>query len=121
MMHFTPPRAGFLLNQCYNCRISTYPMSEKQLKAFIAKVQADTSLQEQLKAEGADVEAIAKAAGFLITTDDLNTYRQNLSEKELEGLAGAGFTSQGGLPCLTMQGLGCMTDFACSLTSPVCG
>ena len=42
-------------------------MSEEQLKAFIAKVQADTSLQEQLKAEGADVVAIAKAAGFAIT------------------------------------------------------
>ena len=54
-------------------------MSEEQLKAFIAKVQADTSLQEQLKAEGADPVAIAKAAGFSITTEDLNTQRQNLS------------------------------------------
>ena len=36
-------------------------MSEEQLKAFIAKVQADTSFQEQLKAEDADVIAIAKA------------------------------------------------------------
>ncbi|NMP06522.1 Nif11-like leader peptide family natural product precursor, partial [Cyanobacteria bacterium 150NLHA] len=54
-------------------------MSEDQLKAFIAKVQADTSLQEQLKAEGADPVAIAKAAGFSITTEDLNTQRQTLS------------------------------------------
>ena len=45
-------------------------MSEEQLKAFIAKVQADTSLQERLKAEGADVVAIAKSAGFTITTAD---------------------------------------------------
>ena len=44
-------------------------MSEEQLKAFIAKVQADTSLQEQLKAEGADTVAIAKAAGFSISTE----------------------------------------------------
>ena len=65
-------------------------MSEEQLKAFIAKVQADTSLQEQLKAEGADPVAIAKAAGFSITTEDLNTHRQNLSEKDLEGVAGGG-------------------------------
>ena len=66
-------------------------MSEEQLKAFIAKVQADTSLQEQLKAEGADVVAIAKAAGFTITTEDLNIYdRQILNEDELEGVAGAG-------------------------------
>ena len=63
-------------------------MSEEQLKAFIAKVQADTSLQEQLKAEGADVVAIAKAAGFSITTEDLNSDRQNLSDDELEGVAG---------------------------------
>ena len=46
-------------------------MSEEQLKAFIAKVQADASLQEQLKAEGADPIAIAKAAGFSITQADL--------------------------------------------------
>ena len=63
-------------------------MSEEQLKAFIAKVQGDTSLQEQLKAEGADVVAIAKAAGFTITTEDLNSHRQNLTDDELEGLAG---------------------------------
>ena len=63
-------------------------MSEEQLKAFIAKVQADSSLQGQLKAEGADPVAIAKATGFVITTEDLKTYRQNLSDEELEGLAG---------------------------------
>ena len=65
-------------------------MSEEQLKAFIAKVQADTSLQEQLKAEGADVVAIAKAAGFSITTEDLKEHRQTLSDNELEGVAGGG-------------------------------
>ncbi|KZR60950.1 MULTISPECIES: Nif11-like leader peptide family natural product precursor [Prochlorococcus] len=68
-------------------------MSEDQLKAFIAKVQADTSLQEQLKAEGADPVAIAKAAGFSITTEDLNTQRQTLSDAELEGVAGGGGNS----------------------------
>ena len=65
-------------------------MSEEQLKAFIAKVQGDTSLQEQLKAEGADVVAIAKAAGFAISTEDLNTHRQTLSDDDLEGVAGGG-------------------------------
>ena len=63
-------------------------MSEEQLKAFLAKVQADTSLQEQLEEEGADPVAIAKAAGFAITTEDLKTARQNLSDQELEGAAG---------------------------------
>ena len=61
-------------------------MTQEQLKAFIAKVQADPSLQEQLKAEGADVVAIAKAAGFSITTEDLNSHE--LSDDELEGAAG---------------------------------
>ena len=63
-------------------------MSDEQLKSFLEKVQADASLQEQLKAEGADVVAIAKATGFAITTEDLNTHRQALSDEELEGLAG---------------------------------
>ncbi|MFL0774233.1 MAG: Nif11-like leader peptide family natural product precursor [Prochlorococcus sp.] len=63
-------------------------MSEEQLKAFIAKVQADTSLQEQLKVEGADVVAIAKAAGFSINTQDLEADSENLSDEELEGVAG---------------------------------
>ena len=67
-------------------------MSEEQLKAFLAKVQADSSLQEQLKAEGADPVAIAKAAGFAITIEDLKTHRQTLSDEELEGYAGGGQT-----------------------------
>ena len=75
-------------------------MSEEQLKAFIAKVQADTSLQEQLKAEGADPVAIAKAAGFSVTTEDQNSHRHNLSDAELEGVAG-------GVQCVSP------TDAAC--------
>ncbi len=64
-------------------------MSEEQLKAFIAKVQADTSLQEQLKAEGADVVAIAKAAGFIITEAEVKAYgTRDLNDEELEGVAG---------------------------------
>ena len=63
-------------------------MSEEQLKAFIAKVQGDKSLQDQLNAEGADVVAIAKAAGFSITSEDLKEHRQDLSDEDLEGVAG---------------------------------
>ena len=63
-------------------------MSEEQLKAFIAKVQTDTSLQEQLKAEGADPVAIAKAAGFAISTEDLKANPQDLSQRDLESAAG---------------------------------
>ena len=84
-------------------------MSEEQLKAFIAKVQADPSLQEQLKAEGADVVAIAKAAGFSITTEDLNSHRQNLtSDDELEGAAG-------GAPCGTCSTWTCTILGTCTL------
>ena len=48
-------------------------MSEEQLKAFLEKAKGDTSLQEQLKAAGnADaVVAIAKAAGFVISAEEL--------------------------------------------------
>ena len=64
-------------------------MSEEQLKAFIAKVQADTSLQEQLKAEGADVVAIAKAAGFAITEAEVKAYgTRDLNDEEIESVAG---------------------------------
>ena len=63
-------------------------MSEDQLKAFIAKVQADPSLQEQLKAENADPIAIAKAAGFTIKQQDLHRGVSELSDEELESVAG---------------------------------
>ena len=66
-------------------------MSEEQLKAFLEKVKADTSLQEKLKAASdADaVVAIAKEAGFSISADDLkNAQVTELSDEELEGVAG---------------------------------
>ena len=68
-------------------------MSEEQLKAFLEKVKGDTSFQEKLNAEGADfvaIVAIAKAAGFSITTEDLNSHRQGVSDDELEGATGGG-------------------------------
>ena len=76
-------------------------MSEEQLKAFIAKVQADASLQEQLKADGADVVAIAKAAGFTITTEELKSHRQNLSDLDLETAVGGTYPTE---PCICGQG-----------------
>ena len=63
-------------------------MSEEQLKAFLEKVQGDKSLQEQLQAASdADaVVSIAKEAGFSISADDLK--QSEISEEELEGVAG---------------------------------
>tara|TARA_Y100000589_G_scaffold172418_1_gene163691 strand:- start:338 stop:640 length:303 start_codon:yes stop_codon:yes gene_type:complete len=65
-------------------------MSEEQLKAFLEKVKADTSLQEKLKAaaDSEEVAAIAKDAGFMVTTDDLIKAQSELSEQDLEGVAG---------------------------------
>ena len=65
-------------------------MSEEQLKAFLEKVKGDTSLQEKLKAaaDANAVAAIAKEAGFSISADDLKNAQSDLSERELEGVAG---------------------------------
>ena len=65
-------------------------MSEEQLKAFLEKVKADTSLQEKLN-EAADADAvveIAKEAGFSITAEDMQSSTVELSDEELEGAAG---------------------------------
>ena len=65
-------------------------MSEEQLKAFLEKVKGDTSLQEKLKAaaDANAVAAIAKEAGFSISADDLTKAQPELSDQELEGVAG---------------------------------
>ena len=62
------------------------PMSEEQLKAFLAKAKGDSSLQEKLKAAKSpkEVVGVAKDHGHEFTADKVN----QLSEKELEGLAG---------------------------------
>ena len=65
-------------------------MSEEQLKAFIEKVKGDTTLQAKLKAaaDSDAVLAIAKEAGFSISADDLKNAQSEVSEEELEGVAG---------------------------------
>ena len=77
-------------------------MSEEQLKAFLEKVKADTSLQEKLKAaaDSDAVLAIAKEAGFSVSVGDLKNAQSEVSEEELEeGVAGrTGDPSNG--PCI---------------------
>ena len=70
-------------------------MSEEQFKAFLDVVKADLRLQEELKAAGdADaVVAIAKAAGFVISADELKNAQAEVSEEELEAIAGGGIRS----------------------------
>mgnify|MGYP001488675580 FL=1 len=68
-------------------------MSEEQLKAFLEKVKADTSLQEKLNG-AADADAvveIAKEAGFSITSEDIQPMQSatvELSDEELGNAAG---------------------------------
>ena len=67
-------------------------MSEEQLKAFLEAVRADAGLQEKLK-EAADADAvvaIAKAAGFAISAEELKRAQGEVSEEEMEGVAGGG-------------------------------
>ena len=68
-------------------------MSEEQLKAFLEKVKADTSLQEKLNgaSDAVAVAEIAKEAGFSITAEDIQSMQSatvELSDEELEGAAG---------------------------------
>ena len=65
-------------------------MSEEQLKAFMEAVKADAELQEKLKAavDSDSVVAIAKAAGFVISAEELARAQAAVSEDELEGVAG---------------------------------
>ena len=68
-------------------------MSEEQLNAFLEKVKSDTELQEKLKAASTPEAAIdiAKAAGFSITLEEIQSMQSatvELSDEELENAAG---------------------------------
>ena len=90
-------------------------MSEEQLKAFLEKVKGDTSLQEKLNG-AADADAvmeIAKAAGFAITTEDIQSMQSQLqsvelSDEELEGAAGGGQLPWTERPTWVMCGRQCV-------------
>ena len=82
-------------------------MSEEQLKGFLEAVAADAELQEKLKA-ATDVEAvvaiaaIAEAAGFVVSAEELEALvlqaQSEISEEELQGVAGGLFGFQGMQP-----------------------
>ena len=94
-------------------------MSEEQLKAFLEKVKADTTLQEKLKAaaDSDAVLAIAKEAGFSVSVDDLKNAQSEISDGELEGAAGGADFSSDGFP--TCTAIGCM-GCGWPITSEVC-
>ena len=65
-------------------------MSEEQLKAFLEAVKTDSVLQEKLKAATSpdSVVATAEEAGFAITVEEFTKTQAEVSEKELENVAG---------------------------------
>ena len=72
-------------------------MSQQTLNAFIAKVQTDNGLLDQMKVatDAAAAIAIAKTAGFEITAADLIRHQAavvaELSDEDLEGVSGGQF------------------------------
>ena len=84
-------------------------MSAEQLTAFWAAVEADASLQETLKG-AADLDAavaVAKEAGFDVSKADLLEYQAQqtleLSDEDLEKVAGGNFASAGDYRWLVVQ------------------
>ena len=65
-------------------------MSQEEYKRLCEAVKASPSLREELKAASDNhaVVAIARAAGFMISLDDLEKDQAELSEGELEEVAG---------------------------------
>ena len=79
-------------------------MSLEQLKAFLAKAQGDTKFQDKLKAAKSpdEVVSIAKEYGHEFTADKIS----QLSEEELEGVAGGGGSYGRGADRSCREGLG---------------
>jgi predicted ribosomally synthesized peptide with nif11-like leader len=65
-------------------------MSEEQLSAFLAALKADTGLQEKLKGATDFDAALASVqeAGFDVSKADWIKYQGELSDEELEEVAG---------------------------------
>ena len=73
-------------------------MPEEQLKAFMEAVKADEALQGEVNRAGDDADAvvaIAKAAGFVISAEELARAQAEISEDDLAGVAGGSTTSLG--------------------------
>lgn len=65
-------------------------MSDEQIKAFIAKVKANSSLQQKLKAatDVNDVVEIAKADGFEVSPEAFQKAQLDIPEEDLKVIAG---------------------------------
>ena len=85
-------------------------MSEEQLTALLAKIKEDAGLQEKLKG-AADIDvaiALAKEAGFDVSKADWLKYQAKqtieLSDEELEGVAGGFVTMVTMCYCASLNG-----------------
>ncbi len=81
-------------------------MSEEQLKAFWEAVQADSSLQEKLRAttDADSIASIAKEAGFETTAEEVKEAQAQLSDEQLDGVFGGFCSSEGPLACYNIYG-----------------
>jgi predicted ribosomally synthesized peptide with nif11-like leader len=86
-------------------------MSEEQLSALLAKLNDDAVLQEKLK-DAADLDAavaMAREAGFALSKEDWLKYQAQqtleLSDEELEGVAGGRNNARNSLAVCLADGL----------------
>ena len=93
-------------------------MSEEQLAALIAKLKDDEGLQEKLKG-ASDLDAvlvIAKEAGFDVSKADWLRYQAQqtieLSDEELEGVAGGTGCNETIEMDAMNKGVGCLIQFS---------
>ena len=78
---------------------------ESCTSVVLEKVQSDTRRQEKLKAasDANAASAIAKEAGFSISADEFTKAQSTeLSDEELEGVAGGGGRTWGGVAVCTL-------------------
>ena len=73
---------------------SYHSMSQEQLRTLLEQIKGDENLQKTIK-EATDINslvAVAEAAGFMITAEDLQKAVAEISEEELESVTGGTLT-----------------------------
>jgi predicted ribosomally synthesized peptide with nif11-like leader len=75
---------------------SSVTMANSQLAALFMAAQEDISLQDKLKSVSSDLELIkiANEAGFSISIEELQELQSDLSDDELQDVAGGVFNAQ---------------------------
>jgi predicted ribosomally synthesized peptide with nif11-like leader len=63
-------------------------MSQKDLTQFLEAVREDSSLQEKLRQSDSEPVALAATAGYSITLEEWHQHLSNLSDEDLENVAG---------------------------------